>query len=120
MQPTAHPDLFRNEGEYWTIAYAGLVCHLRDSSGLQHLAYLLRHAGTAVPALELVAARQHAASGSTISGDCRFSPDVGAIRESPRAAVRIRRAFPGGSRAAPTPEMSEPEKIDSPPRRGPG
>jgi len=60
MQNAAHSGLFRNEGEYWTIAYGGLVCHLRDCSGLQHLAYLVRHAGTAVPALDLVAARRRA------------------------------------------------------------
>ena len=46
--------------------------------------------------------------------DCRFSPDVGAIRESPHAAVAIRRGPSGGSRTAPTPETSKPEKIDSP------
>jgi S-adenosylmethionine:tRNA ribosyltransferase-isomerase len=47
-------------------------------------------------------------------GDCRFSPDVGAVRESPEAAVLVRRAFSGGSRTAPTPQMSQSEKIDSP------
>lgn len=51
---------------------------------------------------------------SPSDGDRRFSPDVGAIRESPHAAVPIRRATSGGSRTAPTPGMSEPEKIDSP------
>jgi release factor glutamine methyltransferase len=45
-----------------------------------------------------------------------LSPDVGAIRESPHTAVPIRRAFSGGSRTAPTAKMSEPEKIDRPPR----
>jgi hypothetical protein len=47
--------VFRREGEYWTIAFAGEVCRLRDSAGLRHVAYLLARAGEPVPATELVA-----------------------------------------------------------------
>jgi DNA-binding response OmpR family regulator len=35
--------VFHKEGEFWTIAYKGKVNRVRDSKGLQHIAYLLRH-----------------------------------------------------------------------------
>lgn len=54
----AQAHVFRNEGEFWTIAYAGVMCHLRDSKGLQHLAYLLGRPGSEVAALELIVAGQ--------------------------------------------------------------
>jgi hypothetical protein len=44
---------FRREGEYWTIAYAGVVVRLRDTKGLQYLGQLLRHPGRAFPVAEL-------------------------------------------------------------------
>ena len=45
--------VFRREGDFWTIAYAGAVARLKDSKGLQYLAHLLRHPGHRFPALEL-------------------------------------------------------------------
>jgi tetratricopeptide (TPR) repeat protein len=36
-------NVFRREGEYWTIAYEGAVVRLKDSKGLRHLARLLAH-----------------------------------------------------------------------------
>jgi len=38
MTPTS---VFRKEGEYWTLTFAGTTVHLRDSVGLQYLARLL-------------------------------------------------------------------------------
>src|SRR5262245_25808026 len=38
--------LFRKEGEYWTLGYAGHLCRLKDTQGLAHLAQLLRSPGT--------------------------------------------------------------------------
>ena len=38
-------NLFRQEGEYWTIAYDGTTFRLKDSKGLQYVAHLLRHPG---------------------------------------------------------------------------
>jgi hypothetical protein len=37
------PQVFRREGEYWTIVYAGTTVRLRDAIGLQYLAYLVAH-----------------------------------------------------------------------------
>src|SRR5439155_1006656 len=42
-QPQTESNLFRQEGEYWTLAYQGTVCRVRDARGLRYLAYLLRH-----------------------------------------------------------------------------
>ena len=55
--PEADPELslFRHEGEYWTIAFAGSVVHLRDRRGLHYLARLLARPGERIPTEELVA-----------------------------------------------------------------
>lgn len=36
-------EIFRLEGEYWTICHEGNVLRLRDTKGLQYVAHLLRH-----------------------------------------------------------------------------
>lgn len=46
-------NVFRREGEYWTVEYEGAVLRLRDGKGLQYLAYLLHHPGEQFSALEL-------------------------------------------------------------------
>ena len=46
--------VFAREGEYWTIAYEGTVCRLRDSKGLHCLAHLLRHPGVPFAARDLL------------------------------------------------------------------
>ena len=48
--------VFRREGEYWTIAYEGLVFRVRDTKGLRYLALLLRDPGRRHPARDLLAA----------------------------------------------------------------
>jgi hypothetical protein len=51
-QFSAH--IFRREGEYWTIVYAGVVCRLRDAKGLRCLAILLTNPGVRIAALALL------------------------------------------------------------------
>jgi len=46
--------VFRREGDYWTISYAGVTVRLREVKGLGHLAHLLRHPGHAVHVTELI------------------------------------------------------------------
>jgi hypothetical protein len=46
--------LFCREGEFWTIAFAGRTCRLRDVKGLRYLALLLGAAGHDLHVLELV------------------------------------------------------------------
>jgi hypothetical protein len=64
----AGQNVFRREGEYWTIAFEGSLCRLRDTKGLRHLAYLLRHPETRVSAVELLDAT-HEAPGIAAGGD---------------------------------------------------
>jgi uncharacterized membrane protein len=38
------PDaVFRPEGEYWTVSFAGTTCRLKDARGLHYIAHLLHH-----------------------------------------------------------------------------
>ena len=46
--------LFRKEGEYWTLGYAGHLCRVKDRQGLAYLAQLLRSPGIEFHALDLV------------------------------------------------------------------
>jgi pimeloyl-ACP methyl ester carboxylesterase len=47
-------NLFRRDGEYWTLGYRGVVVTLRDSKGLHDLARLLADAGREVHVLDLM------------------------------------------------------------------
>ena len=44
---------FQREGEYWTVAYGGSVCRLRDTKGLRYLARLLAQPGASLPVGDL-------------------------------------------------------------------
>ena len=48
------PGLFRKEGEYWTVGYAGHLCQMKDRRGLAYLTQLLRSPGIEFHALDLV------------------------------------------------------------------
>jgi catechol 2,3-dioxygenase-like lactoylglutathione lyase family enzyme len=49
-------NLFRREGEYWTVVFDGAVVHLRDAKGLRHLARLLADPGREFHTVDLEAA----------------------------------------------------------------
>jgi tetratricopeptide (TPR) repeat protein len=50
------PDcIFRRDGEYWTLAYQGQVCRLKDAKGLRYIATLLRHPGQEFHVIDLAA-----------------------------------------------------------------
>jgi class 3 adenylate cyclase len=51
----AEGNVFRCQGEYWTIAYEGRVIRLRDCKGLRYLGQLLQHPNREFPALDLAA-----------------------------------------------------------------
>jgi hypothetical protein len=55
--PEASQNLFRREGEYWTVVFDGAVVRLRDTKGLRHLARLLAHPGREFHTVELEAAQ---------------------------------------------------------------
>lgn len=46
---------FRREGDFWTLAFAGRVCRVRDMKGLHHLVRLLREPGRAFAPAALLA-----------------------------------------------------------------
>jgi tetratricopeptide (TPR) repeat protein len=51
----AGSNLFRREGDYWTIAYDGKLVRLRDSKGLHYLARLLANPGRELHAVDIEA-----------------------------------------------------------------
>ena len=66
---TKRRNLFRREGDYWTVAFEGRVVRLRDTRGIRYLAELLHRPGTPIPAAALrrnalpdVPAERHAAA----------------------------------------------------------
>jgi hypothetical protein len=75
VQANARIGVFRREGEYWSISFAGRSCRLRDSKGLAHLAFLLRHPGRSLHATEIVNLGE-VASGA-VAGAAGVDPSVG-------------------------------------------
>jgi hypothetical protein len=78
-------NLFRREGEYWTVRYEGSVARLKDAKGLRYLARLLADPGREFHAVDLAAsgrpaaarpapARARAAAGP---GELPVRPDLG-------------------------------------------
>jgi hypothetical protein len=49
-------NLFRREGQYWTVVFDGAVVRLKHTKGLRHLARLLAHPGREFHAVDLEAA----------------------------------------------------------------
>jgi tetratricopeptide (TPR) repeat protein len=49
-------DVFRREGDYWSVGFEGLTVHLRDLKGMRYLARLLANPGREFHVLDLVAA----------------------------------------------------------------
>ena len=55
-QPVASVNVFRREGDYWSVIFDGHTVHLRDLTGMRHLARLLADPGREYHVLDLVAA----------------------------------------------------------------
>jgi hypothetical protein len=81
--PTVSRNLFRREGEYWTLCYEGAVVRLRDAKGLRHLARLLTQPGREFHAVDLEAAHQRPAvaavgpGGPAGGAELGVRPDLG-------------------------------------------
>jgi hypothetical protein len=82
--PEAAGNLFRREGEYWTICYEGAVMRLRDAKGLRHLARLLAHPGQEFRAVDLEAAESQPGQAAPVGrrgragdGELEVRPDLG-------------------------------------------
>jgi tetratricopeptide (TPR) repeat protein len=78
------PTVFRREGDYWIVAGDGVVLRLKDSKGLQYIAYLLRHPNREFHVLDLVA-RVTGLEGDDIGDDSVSAavraPATGVIRD---------------------------------------
>ena len=85
--PDSSRNLFRREGEYWTIAYEGRTFRSRDTKGLAYLAELLRAPTREFFALDLVRlGEEH------VGGDARLREDAAALeraRQSITIAIRV-------------------------------
>ena len=53
---TAETNVFRREGDYWSVEFEGRTVRVRDLKGMRYLAQLLAHPGREVHVLDLVAA----------------------------------------------------------------
>lgn len=71
------PNLFRREGDYWTVSWKGNLLRLRDAKGIRHLSYLIANAGRRVPACELAAIGTAGQSTRTAVGTDRVTADLG-------------------------------------------
>ena len=88
----SEPDcVFRNDGEFWTVAFEGRTVRLRDSKGMHDLAALLAHPGHERHVLDLVA---EAATGLSslrdLSGGVTNPTQQGLIDARARADYRRR------------------------------
>jgi tetratricopeptide (TPR) repeat protein len=97
--PAAATNLFRPEGEYWTVRYEGVVVRLKDAKGLHHLARLLARPGQELHVIDLEAAEGPAAPAGARSraaaGELAPRPDLGDAGElldaTAKAAYKARR-----------------------------
>jgi hypothetical protein len=82
--PEACGNVFRREGEYWTVRYEGSVALLTDAKGLRYLARLLGNPGREYLAVDLETADGQTARpapsgmrGGAGPGELRARPDLG-------------------------------------------
>ena len=62
LSPNLPAETFRYEGDYWTVAFGGRLCRLRDAKGFHHIAHLLARPGEHIAALDLLMALERDAS----------------------------------------------------------
>jgi hypothetical protein len=53
--PSGGSDVFRSEGDFWTVAFEGTVVRLRGIKGFRYLAHLLANPGQDIHVLDLIA-----------------------------------------------------------------
>jgi hypothetical protein len=114
----AASDVFRREGEYWTVCYQGSVVRLKDTKGLHHLARLLARPGRELHATGLEAAESQAAPAvpagrSAVGAELGVRPDLGDAGELLDATAKASyKARLDDLRA----ELEEAERINDPAR----
>jgi hypothetical protein len=101
VAPEVAASTFRQEGEYWTIAYDGSVVRLKDTKGLRHLARLLAHPARELLAVDLETADGRPAGSGPVEsrelagdGELEGRPDLGdagtMLDATAKAAYRAR------------------------------
>jgi tetratricopeptide (TPR) repeat protein len=92
-------DVFRREGDYWTICFHGSMCRLRDTIGMHYIGRLLANPGMDFPAQDLVVVAQKSIDRrnrtgkvdlSRTNGRLHHENDEGAYRERARLMVTKR------------------------------
>lgn len=91
--PGGAANVFRLEGEYWTLRYEGTTLRLRDSKGLRYLAQILRHPGQELHAMDIVTETPGGAAGRARSGARAPEAGTGPVLDATaKAAYRERLA----------------------------
>ena len=63
--PPSPQSIFRQEGDYWTVAFAGEVCRIKNLQGMQYIAQLLRQPYEEIHVLTLATGELPPAEGPT-------------------------------------------------------
>ncbi|HKA97438.1 MAG TPA: hypothetical protein VKD66_14320 [Streptosporangiaceae bacterium] len=115
----ASGNLFRREGEYWTVRYEGSVTWLKDGKGLRYLAQLLSDPGREYHAVDLAAADSQTARSAPpagqawAGGELRVRPDLGDAGAMLDAQAKAAYQARLGELAA---ELEEAERCNDPGR----
>ena len=104
--------LFRREGEYWTVAFAGKLVRMRDAKGLGYLARLLRHPHREFHVLDLLVGDAPRAEAAARDGRSRSSR-----RRTPESCWTSPPSMPTGERIAELEaEIEEAQRWNDPER----
>jgi tetratricopeptide (TPR) repeat protein len=100
-------NIFRHEGEFWTVAFAGDVARVKDSKGLRDIASLL-----AVPGREIAAVDLGARDGGAVARAIAGGADTGEIVDEHARAAYKRRAEDLRTEIEEAEENNDPERAD--------
>ncbi|HWC15342.1 MAG TPA: AAA family ATPase [Actinomycetota bacterium] len=64
---TPHVNVFRKEGDYWSISFEGKTSRLKDVRGLGYIAQLLKNPGQEIHSLDLVLANARSSTARTVA-----------------------------------------------------
>jgi hypothetical protein len=71
-------NIFRREGEFWTIAYGGITVRLKDAKGLGYIACLLEHPGEEIHVHDLIAIVDGTSAAQTVGDETTSGQSLGA------------------------------------------
>jgi len=76
-----HDNVFRRDGDYWSLTYLGTTVHLREKKGLRDIAHLLARPGSEIPTIQLIAAPPPANAKATraAAGDLTIEGAAGEV-----------------------------------------